>query len=289
VPQKILVVLSVLLAAGLVYGGYQYRELYLRGVSLDSQIVELNNSLRISEENLARSEAEKVDLANRLEAEKERVDSLGEQVGEITDTVGDLDKLSKLDPELLQKYSKIYFLNEHYMPSRVVDIDTKYLDSGSRAQQIHASVWPHLEDLLEEAADDGITLTIISGYRSFDMQSSIKSSYSFTYGAGTANKFIADQGYSEHQLGTTIDFGTPGVGATTLAFENTDAYKWLLENAHKYGFVLSYPVGNAYYMFEPWHWRFVGEELARDLHRDGKNFYDMDQREIDKYLLNIFD
>jgi LAS superfamily LD-carboxypeptidase LdcB len=60
-------------------------------------------------------------------------------------------------------------------------------------------------------------------------------------------------------------------------------------HAYIYGFVLSYPKNNGYYVYEPWHWRFVGVKLATDLHNQGKNFYDMDQRTIDTYLLNIFD
>jgi LAS superfamily LD-carboxypeptidase LdcB len=73
------------------------------------------------------------------------------------------------------------------------------------------------------------------------------------------------------------------------SFENTDAYKWLQENGYRYGFILSYPKGNSYYVYEPWHWRFVSEDLARRLHRKNENFYDWDQRDIDQYLLNFFD
>jgi zinc D-Ala-D-Ala carboxypeptidase len=61
------------------------------------------------------------------------------------------------------------------------------------------------------------------------------------------------------------------------------------DNAYKYGFTLSYPESNTYYTFEPWHWRFVGEDLARDLRSDKAYFYDWDQRKIDGYLVNIFD
>ena len=109
-----------------------------------------------------------------------------------------------------------------------------------------------------------------------------------TFGSG-ANKFSAEQGYSEHQLGTTIDFTTPALGASFSAFDTTSAYEWLQGNAHRFGFVLSYPKGNAYYIYEPWHWRFVGVELATKLHTEGKRFYDMDQREINDYLSKIFD
>ena len=90
-------------------------------------------------------------------------------------------------------------------------------------------------------------------------------------------------------MGTTVDFTSPELPTPLAGFHNTKAYAWLVANAHKYGFILSYPAANAYYQFEPWHWRFVGEELARDLEREHKYFYDIDQREIDSYLPAMFD
>ena len=53
--------------------------------------------------------------------------------------------------------------------------------------------------------------------------------------------------------------------------------------------MLSYPKNNAYYIFEPWHWRFVGQDLAKDLQTDGLFFYDLDQRQLDEYLISFFD
>ncbi len=143
--------------------------------------------------------------------------------------------------------------------------------------------------LLESANTEGITIQVISAYRSFGTQAYLKSSYKVTYGIGTANKFSADQGYSEHQLGTTVDFTNPKTGANFVGFEKTDAYSWLQANAHKYGFILSYPKQNTFYSFEPWHWRFVGIELATKLHEENNYFYSLDQRVIDEYLINLFD
>ena len=136
---------------------------------------------------------------------------------------------------------------------------------------------------------EGIDISVLSGYRSFGTQASLKSQYSVTYGAGTSNKFSADQGYSEHQLGTTVDFTTKKTGEPLTGFDKTPAYEWLLQNAYRFGFILSYPKGNAYYVFEPWHWRFVGVYLATYLHDQNKYFYDMPKRDIDQYLINIFD
>jgi zinc D-Ala-D-Ala carboxypeptidase len=149
-------------------------------------------------------------------------------------------------------------------------------------------VYPFLIEMLTDAKDDGINLLVVSAYRSFDKQKDLKSAYAVQYGTG-ANTFSADQGYSEHQLGTTIDFTTDAMGGALTGFEKTEAYAWLQKYAHKYGFTLSYPEANDYYIFEPWHWRFVGEDLARDLHNDGKYFYDLDQREISEYLISLFD
>ena len=86
-----------------------------------------------------------------------------------------------------------------------------------------------------------------------------------------------------------VDFATPATGTGFAGFDKTPEYAWLLANAYKYGFEISYPQSNTYYEFEPWHWRFVGVALATTLHSRNEYFYDMDQREIDTYLADIFD
>ena len=142
--------------------------------------------------------------------------------------------------------------------------------------------------MLKDASRDDIDLRIISAFRSFDEQSILKGQYTTIYGSG-ANTFSADQGYSEHQLGTTVDLSTSQLGNAFTSIDQTEAFKWLEDNAHKYGFILSYPQNNQYYQYEPWHWRFVGRDLARDLNRKNESFYDLDQREIDEYIVEFFD
>lgn len=270
------------------YGFYKYSTLKDENATLQARVVKLEDMLGITEKDLARTAGEKEGLSQELTAEKERVGSLVEEVQDIAGTVGVLDKLSKTDKELLQKYSKVYFLNEHYVPPRLTAIPLTHLYNEGAPLQIHSNVWPYLEDLITDAADDDVTLWINSAYRSFGTQASLKAGYTIVYGTG-ANAFSADQGYSEHQLGTTVDFTTRGIGGGFDGFSSTPAYEWLLQNAHKHGFVLSYPKGNAYYVFEPWHWRFVGKKLATYLYDNEQNFYDADQRKINEYLVNIFD
>lgn len=240
----------------------------------------------LSELEAARGES--FNLMQIVDEREETINNFQGQINTILGTVGTLEKLSKTDEELLEKYSKVYFLNENYVPSKLIEIEKVFLNDEATNTQIHTQVWPYLERLLIAADKDGMELIVASAYRSFETQSSLKSSYKVTYGSG-ANAFSADQGYSEHQLGTAVDFSTKKLGSGFSAFGSTPAYQWLLNNAHRYGFILSYPEGNAYYKFEPWHWRFVGVNLASRLHDDSRHFYDLDQREIDTYLVKIFD
>lgn len=237
---------------------------------------------------LAMTSEELNDTENRLRDEKERNDEMEEKVNDLAGTVSDLDKLSKTDKELLQKYSKVYFLNEHYIPESLTQIEKDWKYSEDKDLRLHSKVNPFFEKMIKKAKEDGIDLWVVSAYRSFYDQGSLKGRYTITYGSG-ANTFSADQGYSEHQLGTTIDFTTKGLNGGLDGFAATPAFTWLKNNAHKYGFTLSYPEGNAYYVYEPWHWRFVGEEFAKYLKDKNQHFYDIPQRDIDQYLLHIFD
>ncbi|MDQ5957194.1 MAG: zinc D-Ala-D-Ala carboxypeptidase [Patescibacteria group bacterium] len=210
------------------------------------------------------------------------MNNYNEKLNEVTT----LQKAVFIPDELLKKYSKYYFLNENYSPSSTVQISLNYTLNGKEVY-IMPEVYTKLEKMILDAKNTGINLVINSGYRSFNEQKGLKSAYTQRYGSG-ANTFSADQGYSEHQLGTTVDITDGKVGLVT-SFENTKASTWLRDNAYRYGFILSYPRGNNYYMYEPWHWRYVGVELATYLHDKGLNFYDLDQNVIDSYKTKIFD
>lgn len=297
-PQKAFsIILGILLLIGIFgYGGYRFWELSVINSSLKTKIAGSELQLSITDRTLSLTEKEKSDLTEALTNEQSKnqlfegqITGLSGMVGQLSGTVGVLKKLSQTDPELLKKYSKVYFLSEHYVPSKLGVIPDQYLYKKGSLEQIHASVLPFSQKMMDAAEQDSIPLQVVSAYRSFGDQTSVKTGYKVTYGAGTANQFSADQGYSEHQLGTTIDFTTPEIKTIFAGFNKTKAYKWLEENAYKFGYVISYPLTNSYYQFEPWHWRFVGVALATKLHDANQYLYDMPQREIDQYLVNIFD
>lgn len=237
---------------------------------------------------LAANQNDRSNLEQDLLAEREAMDAIEAQVQAMAGDVGTLKKLSDTDKELLKKYSRVYFLNENYVPKNLFPVFSQYVYEPAKEKYISGEIWPFLKKLLDDGNAAPADLLIISAYRSFGAQSALKSTYTVTYGSGS-NKFSADQGYSEHQLGTTVDFTTVKLGAGFTAFEKTGGYAWLTENAYKYGFILSYPKKNGYYIFEPWHWRFVGKEMALKLHDENKNFYELTQREIDGYLASLFD
>ncbi len=286
----------VFLLFGIVIASLSYAlyRLYVQNQALETAVTNLEGTLETTEKNLAEVTQNSVSLLDALSAEQQKSGFLFEQastfavaVQRLSGTVTELEKLSKTDPELLIKYSKVYFLNEHYTPEKLTLIPKDYVYLG-KEEYFHARAFPYLEILLRQAKDAGVEVQLISAFRSFETQTDLKSKYKVTYGSG-ANTFSAEQGYSEHQLGTTVDLTTPPLGASFEKFDSTSSFMWLTQNAHKYGFVLSYPKGNAYYIYEPWHWRFVGVELATRLYSEGKQFYDMDQRDLNEYLVKIFD
>ncbi len=217
---------------------------------------------------------------------EKKYDSLIQATNEAAKSVELFKKRAEADEMLLAKYSKVFFLNEHYAPERLSLVPREFSQNG-KTLQVKSEVLPFLQAMLEDMKNEGLDPKVVSAYRSFEQQKNLKGIYLQTYGSG-ANKFSADQGYSEHQLGTTVDIINNG-NNLTLDFENTPEFKWLKENAWRYGFILSYPKDNKYYIYEPWHWRFVGVELAKYLHDNNLHFYNLRQSKLNDYLIFIFD
>lgn len=118
-------------------------------------------------------------------------------------------------------------------------------------------------EMAAAAWSEGISLRSVSAYRSYATQASLYRSYVSQYGQRTSDNFSARAGYSEHQTGLALDIN---VASTRAHFENTPAYAWLVAHCADYGFILRYPQGKEAitgYRFEPWHYRYVGVEIAR--------------------------
>lgn len=117
------------------------------------------------------------------------------------------------------------------------------------------------QSLVQGAANDGISIYLSSGFRSYETQEQIYNNYVYNYGQATADTFSARPGYSEHQTGMAID-----VNIIDDSFAGTPEAIWLEEHCTEYGFIIRYPKGKqdiTGYKYEPWHIRYVGKEVAQ--------------------------
>ena len=123
-----------------------------------------------------------------------------------------------------------------------------------------------------KAAGKG-TLILNSGFRTYKTQKALYDRTKNTRGLAVAEKLSARPGHSEHQLGLAADFSARGQGCVIMVcFGKTEAGMWLEQNAHEYGFILRYPKGYRSitgFQYEPWHFRYVGTELAQEMNNKG--------------------
>ena len=129
----------------------------------------------------------------------------------------------------------------------------------------------------EEAKKDGIYLVFLSGYRSINLQNDIFYSLKSIRNQEAAERarVSAPPGYSEHSTGFAIDIGDATQRETDCEtdFENTDAFRWLIKNAAKFHFKLSFNKDNEYIDYEPWHWRYEGSiEALKVFESSNRNY-----------------
>jgi len=142
---------------------------------------------------------------------------------------------------------------------------------------IRALVIPDLAAMTRAARAAGAPIAVESAYRSYSTQISVFNSWVQALGYDQAIRGSARPGHSEHQLGVALDFKTPG-GSAPWSIGGYDwatswAGAWMMKNAWKFGFILSYPRGQSSqvcYGYEPWHYRYFGKALAAAIHASGE-------------------
>ena len=128
-----------------------------------------------------------------------------------------------------------------------------------------------LEAMVAAASAAGKQLNLQSGYRSYNFQISLYNGYVESQGQSVADSQSARPGYSEHQTGLAADLGSVSSPECNVmqCFADTPEGKWLAVNAYKYGFIIRYPAGKQSvtgYEYEPWHIRYVGKQIALNMH-----------------------
>jgi len=155
--------------------------------------------------------------------------------------------------------NKTYKLPSNFSPNNLVSING-YI-------RVVDYVKDAFNNLKSDASSIGLNIYASSGYRSYKDQEYIYNNYVRLDGRETADTYSARAGYSEHQTGLAID-----LNSIDMTFDNTDESNWLKDNCYKYGFIIRYPKGKddiTGYMYEPWHIRYVGKNLANKLYNNG--------------------
>lgn len=186
-----------------------------------------------------------------------------------TEENGDLENPSAIDALI----NREYHLPSDYEPENLVIPDVAFPFEGElQKKYMREEAAAQLENMFAEADEEEIELSAVSGYRSYDRQESIFAANAEEDGKEEANKYSARAGESEHQSGLTMDVSAASVGySLTTDLGETEEGEWLEENAHEYGFVIRYPEDKTDitgYQYEPWHVRYVGEDLAGTLYEN---------------------
>jgi LAS superfamily LD-carboxypeptidase LdcB len=156
-----------------------------------------------------------------------------------------------------------------YEPDDLQDLASQGIPTLYRGLQLRAVAVPSLARLMAAAKADGVDLTVLSAYRSYQEQQAVYQREVAASGQAKADRVVARAGHSQHQLGTAVDFTARSVSMDLAeAFGETAEGRWLAANAHRFGWVISYPKGKEHitgYAYEPWHYRYLGESAAADI------------------------
>ena len=192
---------------------------------------------------------------------------------------GDFPKKQQ-DPQISQNYAPELSLEQsanltvvvnkkHALPSTYIP-ELTYI----RGVQMRPEAALAIGSLLADAEKAGFNTKIISGYRSYKTQENVYNGYVSRDGQTQADTYSARPGHSEHQTGLAADVGNAsGYCDLEICFGQTDFGAWLAENAANYGFIIRYPEGKENvtgYQYEPWHIRFVGVDIAKNIIASGK-------------------
>ena len=176
------------------------------------------------------------------------------------------DEASKLDV-IVNKY---YKLDKDYEPEDLTVINSKF---ASGTQKLRKEAAGKFEEMASDMLKENLKIYAGSTYRSYSYQEGLYNRYVKKDGFKEAETYSARAGYSEHQLGLAVDIVN---GKWNYLSEGDKEYTWLINNSYKYGFILRYPHESEYitgYVFEDWHFRYLGIDLATKVH-ESKLTYD---------------
>ena len=172
------------------------------------------------------------------------------------------------DFNILMLVNKYNYVSKDFIPNNLVKVsqfakDNMYLNEECMNAFIK---------MASDANNEGYNIRAISTYRTLDYQEKLYNNYVKKDGIEKADTYSARPGFSEHHTGLAID--VDNIKSSYMEFENTPEFNWMLENAHKYGFILRYKKDNSItgYIYEPWHFRYVGSYVSNYIYEKDITF-----------------
>lgn len=169
-----------------------------------------------------------------------------------------------------------YYVDNYLIVNKTYKLDKNFVplnpyksvpSSGFASDPLDKDAYNAWNEMLSDSKAIGLNLWAQSGYRSYSYQSDLYNSYVKRKGKAAADTSSARPGNSEHQTGLAFDLNT-----ITTGFKDTKEGIWIANNCYLYGYILRYPEGSTSetgYIFEPWHIRYVGKDLAKKLYNSG--------------------
>ncbi|WNS42575.1 D-alanyl-D-alanine carboxypeptidase family protein [Paenibacillus sp. MMS20-IR301] len=192
-------------------------------------------------------------------------------------------EMTAAEPESITvMVNKQYKLPDNYKPADLVYPDVPFIFSEKiEKRMMRREAAKALEEMFAGAKKDGVYLAGVSGYRSESTQKRLFNNYVARDGEEKARTYSAVPGHSEHQTGLAIDLsGSDGKCAAESCFAGTKEANWLAEHAAEYGYIIRFLEGKQAitgYIYEPWHVRYVGKEMAAEIFESGltlEEYYD---------------
>lgn len=180
------------------------------------------------------------------------------------------------DKSITALVNKSYGLDETYIPDDLVTVNVPTVLENPEVRQLRQVAADALYEMFEEAEKSGIYLHARSGYRSYQTQVQLFNNYAEKHGEEAANRYSARPGHSEHQTGLVMDVTSEKVNfQLDEKFGDTKEGEWLRDNAHEFGFIIRYPKEQEHitgYIYEPWHIRYLGREVATAVYESGLTY-----------------
>ena len=186
---------------------------------------------------------------------------------------------SKLKNDLRILVNKYNYLTKDYVPDNLVTID-EYAKSNVK---MNSEAYTAFKEMASDIEKEDMHIRIVSAYRSFDYQENLYNNYLKYESKEKVDTYSARAGYSEHQTGLAVDIDNQIVDYNR--FHITQEFTWMQNNAYKYGFLLRYPLGKEHitgYKYEPWHYRYIGKDIAKYIHDSGITYEEYYYEFIDK-------